>query len=138
MGPKYLQANVCPSLIKSLRVTELCSRPEVQRNFIAYIVDLTNVLDILFTLIANRDQENLNIRAIKAAYKAYYGSMRRVQVHAQIRGCSVSIFGSSSVVSEIVSLIRQRYVIDSELARKIGEVSAKYLEGEEVWYPRAA
>lgn len=107
----------------------------MQRNFIAYIADLTNVLDILFTLTASRSEENLNIRAIKAAYKAYCGSMRRVQVHAQIRGCSVSTFGSSDVVSEIVSLVRQRYVIDKELVKNIAEVSATYLEGEEAWYP---
>jgi len=135
MGSQLLQAIVCTSFIKSLRVIELCSRPEVQRNFIAYIVDLTNVLDILFTLTASRSKEKLNIRAIKAAYKAYYGSTRRAHVHTQIRECSLSIFGSSGVISAIESLVRQRYDTDKELARKIGEVSAEYLEGEEPWYP---
>jgi len=116
-------------------VVEICSRPEVQRNFIAYIVDLTNVLDILFTLTVRGYGENLNIRTIKAAYKAYFGSTRRTHVHAQIRGYSPSIFGSNGVISEVEVLVRQRYVIDKELIRKIGEVSAEDLEEEEPWYP---
>jgi len=107
----------------------------MQQKFIAYIADLTNVLDILFTLTASRNEENLNVRATKAAWKAYYGSTRRVHVHAQIMGRSLSIFGSSGVISEVETLVRQRYVIDKELTKKIGEVSAGDLEGEEPWYP---
>ena len=114
---------------------EVCSRPDVQRNFIAYIVDLTNVLDILFTLTAGRSEENLNIKAIKAAYKGYYGSTRRTHVHTQIRGYSPSILGSNDVISAIETLVRQRYNTDTELARKVGAVSANDLEGEETWYP---
>ena len=115
-------------------MSELCSRTEVQRNFIAYIADLTNVLDILFTLTASRSEENLNIRTIKVAYTAYYRSTRRAHVHTQIRECSLTIFGSS-VISAVETLVRQRYDIDKELAKKIGEVSAGGLKGEEPWYP---
>ncbi|KAL4077465.1 hypothetical protein J3A83DRAFT_4368789 [Scleroderma citrinum] len=107
---------------------------DVQRNFMAYIADLTNILDILFTLTASRSEENLNIRTIKAAWMAYYGSMRRKHVHAQIRGCSVAIFGSSGVVSEIESIVRKRYVIDEELVKAIRKISPADLEGEEAWY----
>ena len=56
-------------------------------------------------------------------------------MHAQIRGYSPSIFGSNGVISEVEVLVRQRYVIDKELIRKIGEVSAEDLEEEEPWYP---
>ena len=101
----------------------------------AYIVDLTNVLDILFTLTSRKSQENINIRTIKAALVAYYRSIRREDVHNQIRECSVGKFRSSGVVSEIESLIVQRYVIDEELVKTIGEITPEQLEVEEDWYP---
>ena len=100
----------------------------------AYIADLTHVLDILFTLTSRRGQENLNVKTIKAAVMAYHKSMRRNQVHTQIRGCSVAIFGSSGVVTEIESLVLKRYVIDEELMKAIGKITPEQLEGEEDWY----
>jgi len=107
----------------------------MQQKFIAYIADLTNVLDILFTLTASRNEDNLNIRAIKAAYKGYYGSMRRMQVHTKIRGCSLSMIESSGVISEVAALVQQRYINDEELGKKIEQVLAGDLKGDEPWYP---
>ncbi|KIM53245.1 hypothetical protein SCLCIDRAFT_32005 [Scleroderma citrinum Foug A] len=107
--------------------------PEVQRNFVVYIADLTNVLDILFTLTSCRNEQNLNIRTVKAAWKAYYESIRSKHVHAQIRGCSVTIFGNNAVILEIENLVRQRYVIDQVLMKRVREVSARDLEREEPW-----
>ncbi|KAL4074737.1 hypothetical protein V8B97DRAFT_1868358, partial [Scleroderma yunnanense] len=107
--------------------------PEVQRNFMAYITDLTYVLDILFTLTASRSEENLNVRTVKAALRSYHDSMRRKHVHTKIRGCSPTILGSSGVISEIEFLVRQRYVIDEELTKKIGGISLEHLQREEAW-----
>ena len=121
-------------LLAGFSPIEFCSRPEVQRKFMAYIADLTHVLDILFTLTSRRGQENLNVKTIKAAVMAYHKSMRRNQVHTQIRGCSVAIFGSSGVVTEIESLVLKRYVIDEELMKAIGKITPEQLEGEEDWY----
>ena len=101
----------------------------------AYIVDLTNVLDILFTLTSRRNQENLNIRTIKVALITYYKSMRRNHVHTQIRECSVGIFGSSGVVTEIESLLSRRYVVDEELVKAIEMIAPENLEREEAWWP---
>lgn len=112
---------------------EPCFRPEVQRNFMAYIADLTNVLDILFTLTSCRNEQNLNIRTVKAAWKAYYESIRSKHVHAQIRGCPVTTFGNNAVILEIENLVRQRYVIDQVLMKRVREVSARDLEREEPW-----
>ena len=123
------------TLSLGLRLIEPCFRPDVQRKFMAYIVDLTNVLDILFTLTSHKSQENLNIRTIKAALLAYYESMRRKHVHIHIRECSVAIFGSSGVVVEIELLLSNRYDIDKELVERIGKITPDRLEGEEAWYP---
>ncbi|KIM53834.1 hypothetical protein SCLCIDRAFT_1222464 [Scleroderma citrinum Foug A] len=83
-------------------------RPEVQQIFMAYITDLTNVLDALYTLVTRRSDDNLNIRTVKIALMAYYKSMKRKEVHARIRKCSGIIFGSNGVISEIESLVRER------------------------------
>ena len=131
----YSRTYVSPlsTLSPGLRLIEPCFSPDVQRKFMAYIVDLTNVLDILFTLTSRRNQENLNIRTIKVALMAYYKSMRRNHVHTQIRECSVRIFGSSGVVAEIESLLSRRYVVDEELVKAIEMITLEKLEREEAW-----
>ena len=119
----------------SLSSMEFCFRPE-ERKFTAYIADLTNILDILFTLTSRRGQENLNVKTVKAAVMAYHKSMRRNHIHTQIRHRSVTIFRSSSVVAKIESLVLTRYIIDEELVEAIGKITPEELEGEEDWYPK--
>ena len=121
-------------LLAGLSPIEFCFRPDVQRKFMAYIADLTNVLDILFTLTSRRGQKHLNVKTIKAAVMTYHKSMRRNQIHAQVRYCSVAIFGSSGVVAEIEDLVLRRYVIDEGLMKAIGKITLEQLEGEEDWY----
>ncbi|KAI6113478.1 hypothetical protein EDD16DRAFT_1865173, partial [Pisolithus croceorrhizus] len=55
------------------------------KRFMAYIVDLIHVLEILFTLTANHGGEELKRRAIKLAFKAYHDSEMRRNAHAQIK-----------------------------------------------------
>lgn len=94
----------------------------------AYIVNLTNVLDILLTLTSCRNQENLTIRTIKVALMTYYKSIRN-HVHTQIRECSVEIFGSSGVAAGIESLkLSRRYDINDELVKAIEMIAPEHLE----------
>lgn len=115
-------------------MTKLYFRPEVQRIFMAYIADLTNVLDTLYTLTTRRKDTNLNIRTVKTAFMAYCRSVRRRDVHTRIRQYSITTLGSNGVISEIQSLVRERYAIDKDLMKAIWKIPPSDLEGEEAWY----
>ncbi|KAI5987753.1 hypothetical protein F5J12DRAFT_554247 [Pisolithus orientalis] len=60
-------------------------RQGVPTKFMAYIVDLTHVLEILFSLTAEMRTKKLTRTAIKMAYKAYLESEWMTHVHMDIR-----------------------------------------------------
>ncbi|KAL4077780.1 hypothetical protein J3A83DRAFT_1663014 [Scleroderma citrinum] len=80
--------------------------PEVQRRFIAYITDLTHVLDILFTMTASRSEKNLTIKVIKVAIVAYQTSQRRRDVHNKVNGLLIKLIGGCDVTAEMESLVK--------------------------------
>ena len=63
---------------------------EPQRKFMAYIIDLTYIMYILFQLTLGgnepyREQPTITGRLIKATYMSYYDSPLMVHVHSKIR-----------------------------------------------------
>jgi len=63
---------------------------ELQRKFMAYIIDLTYIIYILFVLTLGengpyRKQPAITRRLIKATYSKYYDSPLKVHVHSKIR-----------------------------------------------------
>ncbi|KAL4077790.1 hypothetical protein J3A83DRAFT_4369168 [Scleroderma citrinum] len=105
--------------------------PEVQRKFIAYITDLTHVLDILFTLIASRSEKNLTKGLITTAVVVFQTSQRRRDVHTKIRELAITFFGGCDVIGETESFVKSRYIEDIELKQKVEQMTPGELEGEE-------
>ena len=66
------------------------ARHELQRKFMAYIIDLTYIIYILFMLTLGenglyREQPAITRRLIKATYLEYYESTLKAHVHSKIR-----------------------------------------------------
>ncbi|KAI5984632.1 hypothetical protein EDD15DRAFT_2533113 [Pisolithus albus] len=78
----------------------------LHQSFMAYIVDLIHILEILFTLTANDNQWNLTRRAIQIAFNAYHYSKMRRYAHAQIRAFDSKVPGGDPVLDTVVSLVR--------------------------------
>ena len=112
---------------------DLCSRPAVQRKFMAYITDLTHVLDIIFVLTASRDERKPTIRIIKTAIVLYQMSQRRWDVHTKIKELSIGFFGGCDVNTEMESIVKSRYITDGELKEKVEMITSAELEGDEDW-----
>ncbi|KAI6120744.1 hypothetical protein EV401DRAFT_2230240, partial [Pisolithus croceorrhizus] len=72
---------VAPFLVNSYEHSSF--RKAVQQRFIAFIVDLTHVMETLFIITEGR-REKVGRRAIKLAYNAYNDSAVKVWAHAQI------------------------------------------------------
>ncbi|KAI6007821.1 hypothetical protein EDC04DRAFT_3095525 [Pisolithus marmoratus] len=70
------------------------------QKFVAYIVDLTHVLEMLFPLTADERGKKLTRRAIKLAFKAYYESSWMRDVHEDI-GQFDSRLGVQDLILEI-------------------------------------
>ncbi|KAI6152672.1 P-loop containing nucleoside triphosphate hydrolase protein [Pisolithus tinctorius] len=75
------------------------------QKFMAYIVDLTHVLEILFLHTAEAKGKKLTRRAIKLAFKAYYESSWRRNVHTDIRLFEGRIGAQDPILEKITFLI---------------------------------
>ena len=125
----------CTHFFTDISYIDLCSRPEVQRKFVAYITDLTHVLDIIFTLTASRKEEKLTIKIIKAAIVLYQTSQRRRDVHNKIKELPIAFFGGCDVNVEMESIVKSRYTTDDDLKEKVEKMTPAELEGDEDWDP---
>lgn len=109
----------------------------VHQRFMAYIVDLIHVLEILFTLTANDNQKELTRRAIKIAFNAYHDSEMMRNAHAQIKNFDYKIPGRDAVLEKIVFLVRMSRIDDVDLSRTLGRISPSELERDEEWHTNA-
>ncbi|KAI5983138.1 hypothetical protein EDD15DRAFT_2318501 [Pisolithus albus] len=73
--------------------------------FMAYIVDLTHVLEILFSLAASIRAKKLTRRAIKLAYNAYDGSEWMRLTHTDIKSFQCWSAARDAVLDKITSMI---------------------------------
>ncbi|KAI6008044.1 hypothetical protein EDC04DRAFT_2907345 [Pisolithus marmoratus] len=73
--------------------------------FMAYIVDLTNVLEILFSLTAGIRAKKLTRTAINLAYKAYYASEWMTHTHTDIMSFECRSMDRDAVLEKITSVI---------------------------------
>lgn len=85
----------------------------------AYIVDLTHVMDILFTLTDGKGEQALTSEIIRSTTEVYRESERSRYVHSKIKDFPVSIFSSNDVISQVENLIRERYIQDDALRRQV-------------------
>ncbi|KAI6043694.1 hypothetical protein EDC04DRAFT_636940 [Pisolithus marmoratus] len=77
----------------------------VHTKFMAHIVDLMHVLEILFSLTAGMTAKKLTRTAIKLAYKAYYGSEWMNLTHTTISSFPCSSAARDVVLDKITSII---------------------------------
>ncbi|KAI5985705.1 hypothetical protein F5J12DRAFT_916223 [Pisolithus orientalis] len=78
---------------------------DVPTKFMAYIVDLTHVLEILFSLTAGIRAKKLTRMAVKMAYKAYLESPWVMCTHTEIRHFQCPTTTRDAVLDKITSMI---------------------------------
>ncbi|KIK12086.1 hypothetical protein PISMIDRAFT_464538 [Pisolithus microcarpus 441] len=93
------------------------------QSFMAHIVDLIHILEILFTLTANDNQRSLTRRAIQIAFNAYHYSKMRRYAHAQIRDFDSKIPGGDPVLDTVVSLVRTSRIDHVDIVGAISSVT---------------
>ncbi|KAI6118377.1 hypothetical protein F5141DRAFT_1098208 [Pisolithus sp. B1] len=103
--------------------------------FMAYIVDLTHVLNILFALKGSEGGKKLTRREIKLAFNAYYGSSWMEEVHESIRQFKCTITDHDEIIEKIEKLVlktdREAHV--TSVVKEISSVDL-HLEQDEEWY----
>ncbi|KAI6146379.1 hypothetical protein BKA82DRAFT_994175 [Pisolithus tinctorius] len=77
----------------------------VPTKFMSYIVDLTHVLEILFSLTASMRAKKLTRTAIELAYNAYYASEWMTHTHTDIRYFQCPTTARDAVLDKITSMI---------------------------------
>ncbi|KAL4065556.1 hypothetical protein V8B97DRAFT_1150174 [Scleroderma yunnanense] len=97
-------------------------RPEMQRKFMAYIVDLTHVMDILFILTDGRNEQGITLDFIQSVIAAYRESKKQRNVYSKIRAFPGTIRGGD-ITSEIKSLVSTGFDNDKELEHQIGRIA---------------
>ncbi|KAI6007079.1 hypothetical protein EDD15DRAFT_2358171 [Pisolithus albus] len=105
----------------------------VHPKFMAYIVDLTHVLNILFALKGNEGGKKLTRREIKLAFNAYYASSWMEEVHESIRQFRRTIMDRDEIIEKIEELVlasdREAHVTSA-----IQGIPSVNLEQDEEWY----
>ncbi|KAI6028866.1 hypothetical protein F5J12DRAFT_961420 [Pisolithus orientalis] len=89
------------------------------RQFVAYIVDLTNVLEILFALTTNMKGKKLTRTAIRLAFTVYSASERMQVVHRIIRDFGHQIRDRDVILENIASFLSSDDM-DTNVSRVLG------------------
>ena len=87
----------------------------------AFIVDLTHIMETLFILTA-RDHNKLTRRAIKVAYNIYHDSNEMIRAHAHIQTYR-NLDGRDAALEMIDSLIRPERSGDSNVKDYYADIS---------------
>ncbi|KAI6108775.1 hypothetical protein EV401DRAFT_2199903 [Pisolithus croceorrhizus] len=131
LAPVILPLNACFVLGKW--VHESYQRFQgVPTKFMAYIVDLTHVLEILFSLTAGMRAKKLTRTAIKPAYKAYYRSEWMRNTHTDIRFFRCSSTARDELLQKITSMIPSSDR-EARVSGALEGVESGDLEKDEEW-----
>ncbi|KAI6008050.1 hypothetical protein EDC04DRAFT_3146515 [Pisolithus marmoratus] len=131
LAPVILPLNAFFSLGKW--VYEIYQRLQgVPTKFMAHIVDLTHVLEILFSLTASMRAKPLTRMAIKLAYKAYLESQWIMFTHADIRSFQCWTTARDVVLEKITSMITSDDR-DVQVSRALEGMPSVDLERDEEW-----
>ncbi|KAI6046614.1 hypothetical protein EDC04DRAFT_2995151 [Pisolithus marmoratus] len=107
--------------------------PNVHRKFMAYIVDLVHILDILFALTANNNEKKLTRGAISVALDTYYQSEMRRNTHQQIKSFDYKIPRRDTVLDKIISLVRMSPIDDNDISEALGKIPSEHLAQDKEW-----
>ncbi|KAI5991374.1 hypothetical protein EDC04DRAFT_3127421 [Pisolithus marmoratus] len=111
--------------------------PNVHHMFMAYIVDLVHVLEILFTLTASNNEKKLTRNAINSAFGIYYESEMRRSTHHEITSSDYNIPSCDTVLEKIISLVRTSPIDDNDISRALGNIPLEYLGLDTEWLSNA-
>ncbi|KAF8452822.1 hypothetical protein L210DRAFT_3499666 [Boletus edulis BED1] len=108
----------------------------VQQKSMAFIVDLTHIMETLFILTC-RDHNKLTRRAVKLAYTTYYESVVMKQAHTDILGYSDGV-GRGGALEMIECLIKPERSGDMNMKKYFAEIRKWDIQGldldhEEDW-----
>ncbi|KAI6117653.1 hypothetical protein EDD16DRAFT_1794909, partial [Pisolithus croceorrhizus] len=98
-------SGACDPAVCCLRDPGDMGSRNVPAPFMAYIVDLTHVLEILFLHTADARGKKLTRRAIKLAFRAYYDSLWMRNVHTEVRRFESRVGAQDPILEKITSLI---------------------------------
>ncbi|KIO03056.1 hypothetical protein M404DRAFT_631748 [Pisolithus tinctorius Marx 270] len=105
----------------------------VHQKFMAYIVDLTHILEILFALTGDKKGKKLTRRAIKLAFTAYYESSWMRNVHASIRQFKHTITDHDIILEKIEALVLASGR-ETCVANVVEQIQSVDLEQDEEWH----
>ena len=107
-----------PSFIGGTEITMDCCSQDVVRQFMAYIVDLTCIMQIVFLLASTRNGV-VNIEVVAIAMEAYEET-HRCNIHADINNFSVNLAVAPGkrdhVLDKIKELIKKHSIGNEELS----------------------
>ncbi|KAI6103036.1 hypothetical protein F5141DRAFT_1211784 [Pisolithus sp. B1] len=107
--------------------------PNVHHKFMAYIVDLVHVLEILFSLTAGNNEKKLTRGAVSSAFNAYYDSEMRRNVHQRIKRFNYKLPGCDTVLDEIISLVGTSPIDDSDISTALRNIPPESLAKDDDW-----
>ncbi|KAI6167480.1 hypothetical protein EDD17DRAFT_1043111 [Pisolithus thermaeus] len=99
----------------------------------AYVVDLVNVLEILFALTADNSTK-LTRGVISLAFNVYYQSEMRRESHSQIENFNYKILARNAVLEKILSLVTTSPITKDDISKALESAPREYLERDEEWY----
>ncbi|KAI5990830.1 hypothetical protein F5J12DRAFT_897621 [Pisolithus orientalis] len=105
---------------------------DVPTKFMAYIADLTHVLEILFSFTAGMKEKKLTRMAIKLAYKAYLESQWVMYTHTEIRHFRCWAAARDVVLEKITTMIPSEDRED-RVSRALERMPSVELERDEQW-----
>ncbi|KAI6046611.1 hypothetical protein EDC04DRAFT_1483800 [Pisolithus marmoratus] len=127
-APIVLPSATGPALSKRFHGTL-----DVRHKFMAYIVHLVHVLELLFALTATDNGKKLTRGAISSAFNAYYHSATRCNADMQIKDFDTESAHPDTVCEKIVSLIRASPIDEAADIGALESISREELERAE-WY----
>ncbi|KAI6039755.1 hypothetical protein EDC04DRAFT_3090109 [Pisolithus marmoratus] len=104
----------------------------VHQKFMAYIVDLTHVLEILFALTDSKKEKKLTRTAIKLAFNAYFDSLWMGNVHESITQFKHTIKDRDEILEKIEALILASG--ETHVTSAVKGIPPVDLEQDEEWY----
>jgi len=118
-----------PNVLNDLRDV----RTNAEQIFVAFIVDLTHIMELLFIL-TSRDHNKLTRRAIKLAYTTYHASDTKKRVHAVIQRYR-NVDSRDAALDMIKSLIDPEYCAGWNLNAEVSasDMQKMNLDREEEW-----
>ncbi|KAI5991364.1 hypothetical protein EDC04DRAFT_2911530 [Pisolithus marmoratus] len=101
---------------------------DVRHNFVTYVIHLVHVLEMLFALTANDNENKLTRGAISSAFNAYYQSETRRNADIEMKDFKNEIPSHDTVLERMVSLVKTSPINETASIRTLESISREDLE----------